>query len=263
MDNKLRTMRTQHMRCGNAIFKVIRRSFLLAGLCILTDVAIGLLVKITHKSFPEAIFAPLAMYDINLIVNLLCISATFRDCKIMLFPCLYTCTRRHKSIRPIETSFRQSCRYRRASENNDTPKANFRHRIGIEMQQFKAGCETARNKHASSKKSYPADRMFTQKLVNEVVVVSVDDDCSYKFLSERANTNSAVFAERNRDIDSEPIHHFDSALQLPKHQGRHQKRSASLNLSSHISMPIIRRAKSHIIFSLLSKSKSWLLDQKH
>ena len=261
MDNKLRTMRTQHMRCGNAIIKVIRRSFLLAGLCILTDVAIGLLVKITHKSFPEAIFAPLAMYDINLIVNLLCIIATFRDCKVMLFPCFYACGTQ-KYNRPSESSFRQSFRYRRPSENQDASRANIHRCASIETQRLKKGCEPARDKHTDRKPTL-VDATLTQKLANEVVVVSVDDDCSYNFHSEKANTDS-IFAERLREVESESNQYSDPILQLPKCQGYQQKRSASLNLTSHIAMPILRRAKSHIIYSLLSKSKSWLLDySKH
>ena len=261
MDNKLRMMRTQHMRCGNAIFKVIRRSFLLAGLCILTDVAIGLLLKIIHNQFPEAIFAPLAMYDINLIINLLCIIATFRDCNVMLFPWLFICSGpgpQNKALPFAVSSLRLSTRYRRTSERQEAADSNLDQTNGIKMRQLKT-CDKA------SVKLTPLNcrRQFdaTQKLANEVAVASIDEDCSRCCYSEKANTDSVV-AELQREMESESNHYSDTILHLPRHHGYQQKRSASLNLTSHVSIPIVRRAKSHILISLLNKSKSWIIDHK-
>ena len=259
MDNKLRTMRTQHMRSGNAIFGVIRRSFLLAGLCILTDVAIGLLVKVTHVKFPEAIFAPLAMYDINLIVNLLCIIATFRDVKVMLFPWLYF-FKSGKESSLQSRSFQNSIRKQSMRENLElsgrrpSSTRETRKNLSIGTQDCEEMLKLKRDQVVEF------DENQEQFLHQECVVVSVNEEAQ-NFLSERANLES-LGSERNEDVESEMYHHSDTILHYPKHQSYPQKRSASLNLTSNISMPILRRAKSHLIISFINKSKSWLMDHK-
>ncbi|XP_039273246.2 uncharacterized protein LOC120347385 [Styela clava] len=110
MDNKLRAVRNLNMHCHHSLMKLIRRTFLLSGVCIFSDVGIALGVKGIHALFPEAVFAPLAMYDINLVINIVCIVATFRHWRKMLFPWLYNC-------------------FGRSLLNNSTRKYYLEHRV--------------------------------------------------------------------------------------------------------------------------------------
>lgn len=91
MENKLRAVRNPNMRCHHSLMSLIRRAFFLSGICIFSDVSIAFGVKFVYMQYPDAIFAPLVMYDINLIVNIVCVVATFRRWRRMLFPYLYTC----------------------------------------------------------------------------------------------------------------------------------------------------------------------------
>ena len=83
----LRELRKEHMHNGNkALMSLIRRSFVLAGCCICSDLALVFIVKTIHVKFPDAVFAPLVAYDVNLILNFICMIITFRKWKRALLP---------------------------------------------------------------------------------------------------------------------------------------------------------------------------------
>ena len=112
MDSKLQALRIDHMQNGcRALISLVRRSFLLAGCCIVSDVAIVFIIKAIHINVPDAIFAPLATYDANLILNYLCIIMTFRRWKIILFPWYFT----RCGSKPLFFSRRQLSTYGRNS----------------------------------------------------------------------------------------------------------------------------------------------------
>lgn len=91
MDNKVRTVRNLNVRCHHSLLGLIRRAFFLSGVCIVTDVTIAFGVKGVYNLFPNAVFALIVMYDVNLVINIICIVTTFRRWRRMLFPWLYDC----------------------------------------------------------------------------------------------------------------------------------------------------------------------------
>ena len=245
MDHKLRAMRTRHMQSRNAIFKLIRRSFLLAGLCILTDVAIALLVKKVHADFPEAIFAPLAMYDVNLIINLVCIIATFRNWQVMLFPWFYGLVF-----------------YKRTDTTSILVRSSFRHKgeaapilSNCLQEMMEPGRQVECKAERIIYKSNPNNR--TKK---ESVHLSVEAACENfrKCSSDKAKTESLV-TDHNKIVESDIHYHSDP---ICNHNEQQSKRSKSLILISNVSLPSLRKTRSHFIVTLFSKSKSWLLDRK-
>lgn len=99
MDNKLREVRNHKLKCHHSLMKLIRRAFVLSGVCIITDVTIALAVGSIHTAHPRAVYAPLVIYDINLLVNIVCIVSTFRRWRGMLVPCyFFYCYRGGKSL---------------------------------------------------------------------------------------------------------------------------------------------------------------------
>ena len=89
--SRLQVLRTEHMQNrSKALMTLIKRSFLVSVCCIFSDIAIVFIIKGVHYNFPDAIFAPLATYDVNLILNFVCVIITFRNWRKVLFPWYYT-----------------------------------------------------------------------------------------------------------------------------------------------------------------------------
>lgn len=138
MDNKLRTVRHLKVRCHNSLIRLIRRAFLLSGVCIATDITIAFGVKGVYSLFPNAVFALIVMYDVNLIINIVCIVTTFRRWRRMLFPWLYDCCGKG-TVGPYTKAYFQQRRQSNVGLNGsnvgsirikDSPN---RDRIGLEL----------------------------------------------------------------------------------------------------------------------------------
>ena len=106
MENKFGALRIKHTR-SSALMDLIRRSFVLAFICIFSDGSVVLIVKQIHHHVPEAIFAPLATYDVSLVINLICIISSFKNWKRLLFPWYYAWFGSSKPINTVQA--RKSC----------------------------------------------------------------------------------------------------------------------------------------------------------
>ncbi|CAK8675855.1 uncharacterized protein LOC143460542 [Clavelina lepadiformis] len=260
MDNKLRAMRSQHMRSGSiALITLIRRSFVLAGVCILTDVAIALLLKTIYVNFPDAIFAPLAMYDVNLLVNLLCIIMTFRRWRVMFFPWFYSrcCCEREVTVN-------------RQSFIECNPHCNNNRRLChvMSLESTTQG-EKSRNSTAyrggRNRSRRCTRRGIKEDPVPDVILPMLDGIALPKVNSENFNTESLVTAHDEtsgfqQQIHSELQHYSDTVLQTNLNTCQ-RKRSSSLVIQTNF-VPPLKRTKSHLTQSLLTKSKLWLKDGK-
>ena len=246
MDNKLRAIRSRHMRNGSAIIKLIRRSFVLAGLCIFSDVAIALLITTIHKDFPEAIFAPLAMYDLNLIVNLVCILLTFRNWKEMLFPWIYEYGCKEKP--DSRFSFQRSS----ARPHVQKPGKTMTQHAFDKIKCYDCGLD-----HKQPLVAHKVLENFKQVSLQQI------DNNKKTIVKVRNETLKPDFPiSDNSQNKSEIFFYSDTVLQVCKHIQIQPKRSASLILTSGRAPSLAKRVKPYFIASLLNKSKLWITGQK-
>lgn len=244
MDNKLRTMRTRHMRSGSAILQLIRRSFVLAGLCIFSDIAIALLITTIHKNFPDAIFAPLAMYDLNLIINLVCILLTFRNWNTMIFPWLYKWGCKEKTDNSV---------FHRSSARGyvTNPGAKSGVQLVCENKEF---CDFQQKQGLTSHQKVFTDDM--QRLSERQSKLKLT---KAQVESLKADSQVTDYSQNNK---SDVFYYSDTVLQICQHETFQCKRSASVTFGTANTPGLTKRAKSYMIISLLNKSKYWLLGHK-
>nr|XP_002127675.1 uncharacterized protein LOC100184227 [Ciona intestinalis] len=253
MDNKLRAVRANHTRGKSvALITLIRRSFVLAGLCILSDVAIALLIKVVYTSHPSAIFAPLAMYDVNLVVNLLCIVMTFRRWRVMLFPWFYT-SRCPFAACPSACHHRlQPGSSRTYIVNKKTPVAPL------------ASVESRSQTWDRSTSHFSSRRRREKKLQIPEIREPVPD-VGLPVLREiseekEAEWKSQSLSLQNHKIESELQQYSDTVFQLSYPEFERQ-RSTSLVLRTENKCSD-KKSKTALAASLIAKSKCWMRDNK-
>jgi len=71
---------------GRRVIRFIRKAFVLSLICVVSDIIVTVAQLILQV--PEIVY--LAIFDINLLVNILCIIMSFRDWPNMILP---MCTR--------------------------------------------------------------------------------------------------------------------------------------------------------------------------
>nr|CAB3262856.1 uncharacterized protein LOC100184227 [Phallusia mammillata] len=264
MDNKLRAVRSNHMRSGSVgLLTLIRRSFVLAGLCILSDVAIAILVKTVYNSFPSAAFAPLAMYDINLIINLICIIMTFRRWRVMLFPWLYTDTCR--------TMFDWMSNCPRRSRPGTTGIYIINRTDRRMRRVFSVDTMSNMERSGVSSIRYKSNKMPVQQKPEKQVPDPVPDvllpmlECHVSGKSNESEENAwyteSLLADLNQNIDPDLQNYSDSVLQLARPE-RQRKRSSSLVMQTSRTSSF-KQKNEKVAASLLAKSKLWIFDSKH
>lgn len=235
-------MRNLHQKSGSAgLITLIRRSFLLASVCIITDILIALLGKTIYFHFPEAIFAHLAMYDINLIINSLSIIMTFRRWRIMLFPWYYIKT---------ENTHQRVCQSRLSNTHGqyDFDKAHKKHRKISVSKSIPE--ENNRIDVYQTKKEQQISAECRYSPIPDVIAPCMHGEFKLNYsVSDFATDSNKDLA--NQKQCSEPV-------TQTSHDSAARKRSSSLTITSREIEPGLRRSKSHAATLFLAKSRQWL-----
>jgi len=260
MDNKLRAVRTKHLRSGSVgLLALIHRSFLLAGLCIVSDIAIALLVIKVYADYPDAPFAPLAMYDLNLIINLICIIVTFRRWRIMLFPWLYT-----DKFSKLCGGMGQRCACCSRSGNENITVSEVTSGAGRQLRRvlstenytnnMEKSAVSSGRRHSEPKKHGSAP---TETVPNVLIAMM---EIQHKRQDEEMQNTQSLPLELIHNTDSDLQPHSDSILPLSYVQ-RQNKRSSSL-VVLRTEAPTIKQRNAKAAASLLAKTKIWILESK-
>lgn len=261
MDNKLRAVRSKHLRSGSVgLLTLIRRSFVLAGLCILSDVAIALLVKAVYDNFPSAAFAPLAMYDINLIINLLCIIMTFRRWRVMLFPWLYTDTCRTLFDWLSNCSSRTRPGSRGIYRVNE-PARKMRRVFSVDTMSNMERSAVSSIRYQPKKPKQKAANQIPNPVPDVLLPMLECHAPNDQQQNEATWYTESLLADLNQNIDPDLQNYSDSVLQLARPQFERKRSSSLVVLNTNTTS--YKQTNAKVAATLLAKSKLWIFDGKH